>query len=574
MTESSKTPAESNSRRRLLRIGVLALLCFFALFYDLGGPALLEPDEGRNAEVAREILRLRDWVTPHYNFIPYLDKPVFFYWLAAVGFQCFGVSEWAARLPSALAAFGCVLLVYNLARRSGDPWAGLWSSLILLTSPLFVAFSRAVIFDMTLTFFITTALWAFYRGWDAGSKSPRIFLLVMYTAMGCATLVKGPIGVMIPGAVIALHLLLSRRLSMLRRMEIPLGLALFLLVAAPWYAWAEIRNPGYLRYFLLEENFLRYLTPHFEREQPWYYYGGILAGGFFPWTALIYLPFKNLASLLKDERKLFLLLWAIVPLVVFSFSASKQPGYILPIFPPLALLTAEAFLSVLADPTAKARWPLAIPWLIFLAVFAYFTLALFMPALLPGDLQERSTEVIPLIREISGPLIPALLVVLCLGVAASLWAKTGPYYLLYCTFFSLLYFFSVGVITYVFETRSSRQIAEKALPLIRPDDRVAMFDGLSSLPFYLRVDGPIWIVSPARRLVMGSFYIAKKRPRPAAGSSDVVLGVDQFLQAWNRPGARVMVFVEEKRLARIEEQLNPTPKRLLTIDRIALTTNR
>ncbi len=574
MTESSKTPAESKSVREICWLGVFAVLCFFVLFHNLGGAALIEPDEGRNAEVAREILLLQDWVTPHYDFIPYLDKPMFFYWLVAFAYEIFGVSEWSARLPSALAALGCVLLIYNLARTPLGLWGGLWSSLVLLTSPVFFAFSRAVIFDMTLTFFITASLWSFYRGQNAGAKSKRGLFLLMYGAMGCATLVKGPIGVIFPGMVIALYLLLTRRLSTLREMELPLGLLLFLLIVAPWYLWAESRNPGYLRYFILEENFLRYLTPHFHRAQPWYYYVGVLAIGFFPWTALIYLPFKNITAALKDERRLFLILWMVLPLLFFSFSAAKQPGYILPVFPPLALMTAEAMASMLASSNARARWPLAFPWLIFLAVFSYFTLALFLPELLPGDLQERSPEVLPLIRRISGPLLPILLVLLALGAAASLWAKPAPYYLVCCAFFSAFHFFGIGVLDYISHTRSSRDIAEKALPLIRPGDRVVMYDGLSSLPFYLRVDHPIWIVSPARREVMGSFYIAKNNPRPPHGSGNVVLSVEEFLEAWNQSGTRLVVFAEEKRLARLQEHAKLPPKRLLTLRGVVLITNQ
>src|ERR1700675_1181151 len=171
MRDSSKMHSESKSGREILWVGAFAVLCWFVLFHNLGGAALLEPDEGRNAEVAREILVLKDWVTPHYDFIPYLDKPMSFYWLVAGAHGLFGVSEVSPRLPSALAALGCVLLVYNLARASLRVWGGMWSCLVLLTSPAFIAFSRATIFDMALTFFITLALWGFYRGKTADGRA-------------------------------------------------------------------------------------------------------------------------------------------------------------------------------------------------------------------------------------------------------------------------------------------------------------------------------------------------------------------------------------------------------------------
>jgi 4-amino-4-deoxy-L-arabinose transferase-like glycosyltransferase len=174
MRDFSKLAAPFEDRRRVLCAVALALLGFFVLFHKLGDAALFEPDEGRNAEVAREILLLQDWVTPHYDFIPYLDKPMPFYWLVAFSYKLFGVSQGSARLPSVLAAVGCLLLVANLARTPAGN-GRLWSGLFLLTSPEFFIFARTTIFDMCLTFFITLALWAFYRGERADGKSRRAF---------------------------------------------------------------------------------------------------------------------------------------------------------------------------------------------------------------------------------------------------------------------------------------------------------------------------------------------------------------------------------------------------------------
>jgi 4-amino-4-deoxy-L-arabinose transferase-like glycosyltransferase len=576
MRDSSKATAESKSRREIFLAGVFAVLCFFVLFHNLGGAALFEPDEGRNAEVAREILLLQDWVTPHYDFIPYLDKPMFFYWLVALAYKVFGVSEWSARLSSALAALGCVALVYNLARTSLGIWGGLWSGLILSTSPVFMAFSRATIFDMTLTFFITLALWGFYRGINAEGKSRRIFFLAMYAAMGCATLAKGPIGAILPALVIASYLLLTRRWSILREIKPALGLGIFLLIVAPWYVCVELRNPGYLRYFLLEENFLRYLTPQFKRGQPWHYYIEVLAVGFFPWTALIYAPFMGIPAALKDERKLFLLLWVVLPFLFFSFSHAKQPGYILPIFPPLAVLTGDAVARMLGASSAKTRWPLSISWVILLAAFSYFTLALFVPELLPAKLQERSPEILPLIRQISGLLIPLLLALLALGVIASLRAKASTYYLVSCVFFATFHLFGLRVLGPISQTRSSRQLAEQTLPLLRPGDQMVIYDDYrSSLPFYLHADQPLWVVTREDKdYVMGSFYIAKKNPAPARGAGAAVLSFDEFSKIWGRSPSRLIVFVEQKRLSRFSAEVSVPPKKLLTVGDTVLVTNR
>src|ERR1017187_6950452 len=290
----------------------LVAFCGGVFLFHLGGLALSEPDEGRNAEIAREILLLKDWVTPHYDFVPYLDKPMLFYWLEAVAFKICGASAWAARLPSTLAAVGCVLLVYDLARARWGLDSALWSSLILATSPLFVAFARISIFDMTLTFFVTLALWAFSRAADHHRRRRGRWLVAMCAAMALATLTKGPIGVVLPGLVIIVWALLTRRWWFLRSRALAVGLSLFALVAVPWYVWAELRNPGYLRYFLVEENLLRYLTPRFRKGEPWYFYLIVLSLGAFPWSALFYQMLKGIRAAMKDERTRLICIWAAV----------------------------------------------------------------------------------------------------------------------------------------------------------------------------------------------------------------------------------------------------------------------
>jgi len=194
----------------------LFLFCLLLLFYRLGVPALFEPTEGRNAEIAREILLTHDWVTPDNDFLPVLDKPVFFYWLITFSYKLFGVSEWSARLSSALAGLGSVVLIYLFARKFLGSWEALWSVLILVSSVEFFALSRIVIFDMLLCFFITFSLCCFYWGRNSDSRvKKRVFYLLMYAAMGNATLVKGPIGFVLPGIVIFFYALLVKKRGLL-----------------------------------------------------------------------------------------------------------------------------------------------------------------------------------------------------------------------------------------------------------------------------------------------------------------------------------------------------------------------
>jgi hypothetical protein len=571
----SKLANDTKHASRIIEVAALAVLCWFVLFHTLGGPALVEPDEGRNAEVAREILLLDDWVTPHYDFIPYLDKPMFFYWLVAGAYKLFGVSEFSARLPSALAALGCVLLVYDLGRRFASRWSGLWGGLVLLTSPAFMAFSRAVIFDMPLAFFITLALWAFARGEMAGGDAGGRFFLVMYGAIAAAMLTKGPIGLAVPALVIGGYLFVGQRRALLGAMKPLYGAAVLLLIAAPWYLWAEARNPGYLHYFFFEENFLRYLTPRFGRIQPWYFYFEVLAIGLLPWTAALPLSFIR-ASGLQNEHRLLAVLWAAVPFIFFSFSAAKQPGYILPAFPALALLIGAPIARALEAASVAARRPLALPWLVLLTAFGFFSLGLFWPQLLPPGLADVTSRIPEFIGRFSSTIIPILFILLLILIGASLYASRMRYYVATCIFFAAFHLFSLGIFSEVSRIRSSKELAEKALPLIEPGDQLVIYnDYLSSLPFYMRAEQPLWVVLPVHGgAVMGSFYIAEKKPEAVRGSGSAILSFDKFAELWDHSPARLVVFVQEKKLSRLAEDVGAAPKRLLTVGDIALVSNR
>jgi 4-amino-4-deoxy-L-arabinose transferase-like glycosyltransferase len=303
------------------RAAILCVVCLVILFVNLGGAAFFEPDEGRNAEKAREILLLNDWVTPHHNFLPTLDKPMAFYWLVAISFKLFGFSEWSARLPSALAALGCLLLVYQFARRLWGSPAALWSSLVLATSIEFFTFARLAILDMSLTLFLSWAMFSFYSAVHADNpRSRHLYSAAIYVAIAVGTLIKGPIAVVLPGMVFFAFLVLQHRRALLQRLALARGALIFFAIVTPWYLWTEVRNPGYLRYFLWDEHFVRYLTPAFKRGGGWYYFIIVLAAGFLPWNFLLPQMVKNCWKKTFDEANLFLVLWVILPCLFFSFS--------------------------------------------------------------------------------------------------------------------------------------------------------------------------------------------------------------------------------------------------------------
>ena len=360
------------------------------LFYRLGGPALFEPDEGRNAEKAREILLLNDWITPHENFHPVLDKPIFFYWLIALSYKLFGVSEWAARLPSSLAAFGCILVVYFFARRWWGEWEARWSVLTLVTSAGFFIFSRIVIFDMTLTACITLALWAFYQAvHEPESTAGWGICAILYSALGAATLTKGLVGLVVPGMIFFFYLLLSKSWRVLGRIRLLPGAVLFLLIVTPWYVLAEMHNPGYLRYYLWEEHFGRFATTEFDRFSPWYFYLYVVPLGLLPWTFLLPAMVQNFWRRKLDDRTLWLILWAVLPILFFSFSKSKLPHYILPSFPALAILIGVALPRALSESEDLCRFGFTASWVTLSSLFIDSTVGVIRPEILPTIVRGR-----------------------------------------------------------------------------------------------------------------------------------------------------------------------------------------
>jgi 4-amino-4-deoxy-L-arabinose transferase-like glycosyltransferase len=561
---------------RRVAFGALLLVCAVTLFVKLGAPALLEPDEGRNAEKAREILLLHDWVTPHENFLVVLDKPIFYYWLVAASYKAFGVSEWSARLPSALAGTGCVILVFLLGRRFFGLWEGLWSALILVTSVEFYLLSRIVIFDMALTFFITLSLFLFlWATREENSARRRLLLGLMYSAFGAATLVKGPIGVVLPSLVISAELIVSRKFFLLRTLELPLGALIFCAIVAPWYYEVELRNPGYLSYFLWEENFIRYLTPHFNRGQGWYYFFIVLAVGFFPWTLCVPEVIKQAWRRRGNENTRFLILWAALPFIFFSFSHAKLPHYILPMYPPLALLTGIVLESKLTSAEPRRSWVLALSCLVLLASIVCFILGAVSPDLVPRAARGELAGVSPFLRALG------LLAVLGLsGLLLLVWTARWKIQASVYIGFGLglfVYILLVGqVLTSESVYRSTREFVQKVLPRIDTSTQIVIYDtSLESLPFYLKITQPIWIVwSGEKASVMGSFYLAEEGAQSASGFGRALLSFDEFKEQWTKtPTKPLAIFLKQKNLSRLEQEMPNVAKQVVEFDDLAFVTN-
>jgi len=570
-------PAMKTGRLERWLPWILSASAIFALFYQLGGAALFEPDEGRNAEKAREILLLGDWVTPHENFHPVLDKPIFFYWLIALSYKLFGVSEWAARLPSALAALGCVALVYFFARAHWGKAQALWSGLILLTCVEFFLLARVVIFDMALTFFLTLALCAFYQASHCdGVNRRRMLCLLMYGALGIATLIKGLIGVVIPGLVIFCYLSLTQQWSMLRRLNLAAGALIFLVIVLPWYLEVGSRHEGYLRYYFWDEHFGRFASDEFERTRPWYYF--ILVGlvGFLPWTLLWPFAIYGIRPRACDDKTLFLLLWAGLPWLFFSASKSKLPHYILPIFPALAMLTASWLVSLFHQSAQRAQAVLSLTWIAHGSVVLYFLTGYWQPAILPKAIVPGVLGM-PRLLWIYGVLILILPLLLSIGKISRHLQGQPRRYLAQAITMILFIVFTAHAMIAASSARSARALSDIAQSLITAATQVVFYDTYrSGVGFYLRSEKPIWVIThnKKKRNFLGNYYALDGRAEPDTRWGKALFDFDEFGDRWRSTKQPLLILLKARNRPGLEDQLGAATKLLASIDDYILVTKQ
>jgi 4-amino-4-deoxy-L-arabinose transferase-like glycosyltransferase len=311
----------------------------------LGARPLFNPDEGRYAEIPREMLSGGDWVIPHLNGLAYIEKPPLQYWATACSYRLFGPNQFAARLYTALAALATLLTVGIAARRLWGP-QGSWRAMAVLSGMLmFVVLGQLLTLDMSLSFFLTLSLAAFLIAQTEAEPSPK-WMLLAWAAAGCGVLTKGVVAAAIPAAVLILYSAYTRDFAPWRRLKLAWGLPLFLVITVPWHWLAAKRLPDFLEFFFVHEHLARYLTPVADREEAWWFFGGVFLLGSIPWTVsalrVLGSGWRKSAATTKErfQPMVFLWIWVIFIGVFFSLSDSKLMPYILPVMPAVALLIA------------------------------------------------------------------------------------------------------------------------------------------------------------------------------------------------------------------------------------------
>ena len=343
-------------------IFLLLVVLGFNLFFGLGGTPLLDPDEPVYAETAREMIEFGDYMSPRIFNEFWYDKPPMYYWLVAGTFNMFGVSDFGARLPSACMGLATVVMFYYGVKRLFDEETGFWSALVLGTSLEFFYLGKAAVTDMTLLFFMTSALFAFLN--------EKYFM--MYIAMGLATLTKGPIGIVFPGLIIFLYFLASGEWRTMKKMQIPIGLIIYLLVAGPWYYYMyQLHGQVFVDTFFGFHNMTRFTKAEHPDRVLWYYYIPVLILGLFPWTGML---FNSLKKSIMDssgesfKNLIFMHIWWLFVFLFFSISKTKLVSYIFPLFPPLAVIIGWNIVRM-----SRERFP-GIEWSSAIGSFLMFSL--------------------------------------------------------------------------------------------------------------------------------------------------------------------------------------------------------
>lgn len=556
-------------------LGILTVVFGSAFFLLLGRIGLIEPDEGRYAEIPREMLERHDFITPTLNYVAYFEKPPLHYWLTALSFKLFGQNEFAARFAGTLAGLLTVLLVYYTARTLWGRREAIFSAMVLGTSTGFLVQSRINLTDMTLTFCLSAALCCFMMAMEK-ERHKGCHYHLFYLAGGLAILAKGLIGIVFPVGIIVFYLLFSRRWRLLREMRLASGTLLLLAVTAPWFVLVSLHNRDFADFFFIHEHFERFLTTAHGRYQPFWFFIPILLLTMLPWS--FYVPralVHGLRTRLRQDGdpRFFLVVWVVFIFIFFSASHSKLIPYILPIFPALAMLIGIMFADFTAEREGKAHVTAESRILAAILIIAAIGIAVYsrLPELIPmlihhGMLKPTSSLVTkpPIIAPIGGVVL--CIIFMSMGIT-TLWS-TGRKAI-------LALFIGLCLSSYLLEVvgqhfvldriaykKSSRELGLLARELATQDSILVSFGYEQSLPFYTR-----------RRVVVvggkGELEFGSKRGDQTAWFIDE----DGFAKLWQ--GERqVITLLKTGEYEHIASSLVPAPTILSQKGKKLLISNR
>jgi 4-amino-4-deoxy-L-arabinose transferase-like glycosyltransferase len=393
----------------------------FLYLFGSGSLPFLGPDEPRYAQVARQMLESRDWIVPYLGPFPWFEKPILLYWLMGLSYAVFGVSEFAARIPSALAALASVYVLYRVIVRSSGSQTAILASLILGTSAFFVVFSHAASFDMVFTFFVTASLCSFLEFELQPEKSSALYRTYFWAGGGI--LAKGFVALPLIALPILAYLILSNGWKQIASLKIPTGILIMIAVSGIWFVPISlIYGWRFWDFFFYQHHVLRYTTTTFHKAVAWWFYIPILVLGTYPWT---FAPFTGLRNLEAKTDKIlvrFSLCWFFVIVLFFSLSRSKLPDYVLPAIPAFAILSAVGLMRNHSTRSVLARFGIFNLIVMGAILVAHKRVPISSGLLIALSLIPVSVTAISLLLFTKRKMIAALALYACLSVATGIFA--------------------------------------------------------------------------------------------------------------------------------------------------------
>ena len=461
-----------------IAIFTILSLTFYSLW--LGSYPLFNPDEGRYAEIAREMLVTGDMITPRLNHVPFLDKPILHYWLQAFSMKLFGINEWAVRLPPALLGIMGCIVTYICGRRLFNRRTGILSAAILATTPLYFGAAHYANLDLEVAVFISSSLLFFITALQRNDAYQFYFYIAAYTATAFAFLTKGLIGIVFPLLILSVWIIWFRRYDFFKKSYLILGLLLWLIIVLPWYFLVEKANSQFLEYFFVTQQITRFLSGiDFNNKTPFWFYIPIILIGFFPWTIFLLQTIReNIEKIwrtpLQYQTEFYLLLWSAIIFIFFSIPHSKIVGYILPIFPALAILIGNKLSLDWKQPQSSRNslyyFTATIILSFILFLLSYYQWIKFTPQFFPY-------------------LVTMIIILVLCGIIALLMTKKNSLFNLFmiCILANIGFLFTLTKSAPYLNTNSTKSLVSQLKQIMRPEDKVSMyFKYYQDAPFYLQ----------------------------------------------------------------------------------------
>lgn len=549
-------PTNFRSQEKSWLIDLIGLAFVFLLFYSLwlGSYPFFTPDEGRYSEVAREMLASGDFITPRVDGVAFLDKPVLYYWLQAAAISLFGVTEWAVRLFPMLYGILGILCTYVCGRLLFNRRTAVLSAIVLATSVLYFCSAHYANLDLEVGVLISCALLCFITAIQrpaAASSGRRMLFFFSYLFAALACLTKGMIGVVFPAMIIGTWILILWRWKTLKEMWLIPGLLLIVLINLPWYYLVQQANPAFLHYFFVTQQVTRFLShATFNNVMPIWFYIPVVIFGFFPWTLFLFQALKQTGARVWADAQsqpvtLFLLTWAAIIFIFFSIPHSKAVTYIMPIFPPLALLVGNYL---------AAHWENAPTKTIVCSVLGFIALALSLAGAFLAILHYNLLDFAlgfnqTLHHSIILFSISALLAVLCLK------SKTVKPLFNLCVAVSTLFLLTILNGAIYLNPESTKSLVAELKPILKADDEVISYN-----KFYQ--DVPLYL---GQRITIVSDWNSPKIPYEdnwrrelwygmPFQKTDWLINEEAFLQRWNS-NKRVFVFMNDNHFQKFSQNL-------------------